>query len=75
MDWVLYVSEYQILQCFRPFFLLKQRDTSDQGTRTLATGYATPGGQGSMTVALCAAVCGQNNQKYAGMEYGGECCT
>ena len=25
-------------------------------------------------MALCVAVCGQNNQKYAGMEYAGECC-
>ena len=75
MDWVLYVSDYQILLCFLPVFLLKQHDTSDQATRTLATGYATPGGVGSATVALCAAVCGQNNQKYAGLEYGGECCT
>ena len=72
MDWVLCVSDYQILQYFPPVFL---HDTSDQATRTLATGYATPGGVGSATVALCAAVCGQNNQKYAGLEYGGECCT
>ena len=27
-----------------------------------------------MTVALCVAACAQNNQKYAGMEYAGECC-
>ena len=27
-----------------------------------------------MTVALCTAVCGQNNQKYAGLEYANECC-
>ena len=25
-------------------------------------------------MALCVAVCGQNNQKYAGVEYAGECC-
>ena len=28
-----------------------------------------------MTVALCVATCAQSNQKYAGMEYAGECCT
>ena len=27
-----------------------------------------------MTVALCVATCAQSNQKYAGMEYAGECC-
>ena len=75
MDWVLYVSNYQTLLCFLPVFLLMQHDTSDQGTRTLATGYATPGGAGAMTVAQCVAVCGQNNQKYAGLEYASECCT
>lgn len=26
-------------------------------------------------MALCVAVCAQNNQKYAGVEYAGECCT
>ena len=42
--------------------------------RTLQNGVATTGGSAALTVALCTTACKNGNYKYAGVEYGGECC-
>ncbi|MCJ1315893.1 hypothetical protein MMC15_001213 [Xylographa vitiligo] len=46
---------------------------TDSGTRTLPVGMATPGGSGSMTVALCTTACKNSGYILAGVEYAGEC--
>ncbi|KAF2258383.1 hypothetical protein CC78DRAFT_587230 [Lojkania enalia] len=58
---------------FSSYSLTIAGPNDDVAARTLPFGAATPGGAGSLTVALCTAACLQAGYLYAGVEYSGEC--
>lgn len=48
--------------------------TDSAAARTLPYGAAVPGGPTAMTVELCQTACQVAGYKFAGVEYGAECC-
>lgn len=48
--------------------------TDNISGRTLTYGFPAPGGAGTMTIDACTSGCAALSYKYAGLEYGGECC-